>query len=748
MSTIGEEAKAAAFSATLCAAAMLAHQVAAKAARDAFFLTAFDVTLLPRMIVVSAIVSVVVVLLSARAMTVMSPARVVPRAFVVSAVLLMGEWWLLERFMRAGTVMLYLHTIVFGSVLTSGFWSMVNERFDPHTAKRIVGRIASGGTLGALIGGLSAERIGANLSLEVMLPFLAALHLFCAWVVRDLRGRAEQKPRSLAHGDVESGFSVLAGSPYLRSMAMLVALGTASAALLDYLLKAEATAVMKSGEDLVRFFAALYASTGLVSFVVQTALSAKTLERLGLGRTVALLPLSTGVSSAVTILFPGLAAIAAGRGVEAMLRTSLYRSAYELLYTPVAPEKKRATKSIIDVLCDRFGDVAGGAMVAVVIAVAAPDAARVWVLTLAAVLSVFAMVVALRLQRGYVATLATSLVEMGADLEAPKHTLGEVGRVVQFTEMMLFDREQGAFLQGDPETLLTGTGLTVDLDPSKTISVPASSLILAAADRAALLDSGDPVRIRFALMQGKLTGDLVPRAIRLLALNEVMVDAIIALGKVVDREVDRLVASLLDPQEDFAVRRRLPRVLARSKEKKAIDGLTTGLFDQRFEVRFQCGRALSKIKDAVGEALFDGAKIMEAVEREVTVDRGVWESHRLLDQVTQDEATAFQDALLEDRASRSMQHVFNVLSLVLKKEPLEVAYRGLFTEDQTLRGTSLEYLGTTIPEPIRGKLWPFLNAGSAPNLRPRQEILDDLMRSRGSIMLKLEELEAIKRGKA
>ena len=89
MSTLGDEVKAAAFSASLCAAAMLAHQVAAKAARDAFFLTAFPVTMLPRITVVSAIVSVVVVLLSARAMTRLTPGRLVPRFFVFSALLLM-----------------------------------------------------------------------------------------------------------------------------------------------------------------------------------------------------------------------------------------------------------------------------------------------------------------------------------------------------------------------------------------------------------------------------------------------------------------------------------------------------------------------------------------------------------------------------------------------------------------------------------------------------------------------------------
>ena len=69
----------------------------------------------------------------------------VPAAFVLSAVLLAGEWAAITRFPKVTIIAFYLHTIVFGSVLTSGFWSLINERFDPHTAKKLVGRIAGGG---------------------------------------------------------------------------------------------------------------------------------------------------------------------------------------------------------------------------------------------------------------------------------------------------------------------------------------------------------------------------------------------------------------------------------------------------------------------------------------------------------------------------------------------------------------------------------------------------------------------------
>lgn len=739
MRRVGDEAKAAAFSATLCAGAMIAHQVAAKAARDAFFLTSFDVTQLPRMVVVSAVASVLVVLASARAMTVLTPGRVVPRAFVASAVLLLGEWALMIRAPAEATVLFYLHTIVFGSVLTSGFWSMVNERFDPHTAKQLVGRIASGGTAGALVGGLCAERIGANVSLAISFPFLAVLHLFCAWIVRDLR--SERRSRTARKTpEVGSGVAILFGSSYLKSMALLVGLGTAAAALLDYVLKAEARAAFATGGELVRFFAALYAGIGLISFVTQTVLSARTLEKLGVGKTVALLPLMTSAGSIFSMLVPGLASIALSRGGESMLRTSIYRSGYELLYTPVAPAEKRATKSIIDVLCDRFGDMLGGALVAALLAVVSPEGVRPWLLAGALILSLAALLVSLRLQRGYVGALEQSLVQLGSGL-APATVASPravaVDRVVQFTEHMLFDREQGVFLAPDPENMLTGTGLSMELSPGRSIAVPGSSLLLDVDDRAAHLDSGDPTKIRYALLQGELTHALVPRAIRLLALNDILADALAALRRVADREVDTLVAALLDPDQDFAVRRRLPRVLTACTAPRAVKGLTSGLFDRRFEVRFQCGRALAKLRSD----RIDRERVLAAVEREVAVDRGVWENHRLLDAITPDDDSGFADALLEDRANRSMEHVFRVLSLVYSPEPLRVAYKGLFTEDETLRGTALEYLDSVLPDPIKSKLFPFLGAEEWRTTRSRDEILGDLMRSSTSIMTKLAELE-------
>ena len=60
-----------------------------------------------------------------------------------------------------------------------------------------------------------------------------------------------------------------------------------------------------------------------------------------------------------------------------------------------------------------------------------------------------------------------------------------------------------------------------------------------------------------------------------------------------------------------------------------------------------------------------------------------------------------------------------------------------------LRGTSLEYLESVLPKEIWTSLSPLLDeqqAARAAGTRPREEVLEELLRSNQSIELNLEEL--------
>jgi hypothetical protein len=138
----------------------------------------------------------------------------------------------------------------------------------------------------------------------------------------------------------------------------------------------------------------------------------------------------------------------------------------------------------------------------------------------------------------------------------------------------------------------------------------------------------------------------------------------------------------------------------------------------------------------------DRQRVVQAVLREVAVDRGVWESHRLIDKLEDEQWSPVVDEVLGDRANRSLEHVFTILALLLPRHPLKIAFRGLHTDDAVLRGTTLEYLETALPSEIRSQLWPFLDdAGrKTKHRRSSEQILQSLLESNASIAVNLDEL--------
>ena len=64
------------------------------------------------------------------------------------------------------------------------------------------------------------------------------------------------------------------------------------------------------------------------------------------------------------VYLPGFASATLARGAHESLTNSLFRSAYELLFTPLPEAEKRRAKALIDVGIDKLGSLAGSAVVA------------------------------------------------------------------------------------------------------------------------------------------------------------------------------------------------------------------------------------------------------------------------------------------------------------------------------------------------------------------------------------------------
>jgi hypothetical protein len=534
----------------------------------------------------------------------------------------------------------------------------------------------------------------------------------------------------LAPAAPRSSVRVLARAPYLRNLAAVVLLGTASVALIDYLFKVEAVRKFGHGDDLLRFFAIYYAATSLVTFVVQTSSSRFALDRVGLALPATIPSVALIAGSVSALLSPGFAAMTATRGSEAVLRGSLFRSAYELFFTPIPFAEKRAAKSIIDVGADRAGDAVGGGAV-LLIRTFAPAAQSVMILMVAIVSSTVALLVATRLRRGYIDSLESSLVRQAVELDLSdvydKTTRDTVTRFLPTRQVA------SRLASAEGRTLARGSPAGADIDPQ--------------IERIMRLWFRDREQVLKVLRDpGGVTSALVPHVIPLLAWDAVSTEAIAALQKTADAHVGALTDALTDPGEDFATRRRLARVFSACTSQRAADGLMLGLDDLRFEVRFQCGRSLAAVLEKNSLIRIEKERVFGVVLREVTVGQKVWESHRLLDAPDARESASYVDEFVRARAGQSLAHVFTLLSLVLPREPIQVAFRGLHTEDLNLQGTALEYLEGVLPRAIRERLWPFLEDNRAPDRtrRSADEVRADLMQANQSIVLNLEQMKRAK----
>ncbi len=711
-------------------ALMMAHQVAGKAVRDGLFLSRFVPADLPKAVAAAALFAVLLGIGFSRVLSQYGPRRAVPVAFAGGSLLHLAEYALLDRAgdgVRGAVVTLvYLHLVGFVAILLSGFWSIVNEFYDPREAKLRFGRIAAAGTAGGVVGGMLAERGAALFGVEKLLLLLAGLHVLAAvvlWRVPRERHRfaAAREPEPVWHAARDA----FRQAPFLVNLAVLVLLGTVSAALLDYLFKSSAAAAFAKGPSLTRYFAVFYTANQALSFAVQSFLTPLALRRLGLGRTVRWHPAAVTFGAGASLLGPQAIMAPIARSLELVLRGSFLRSGYELFFTPVPPREKRAVKTFIDVGCDRMGDALGAGILQLLLLLG-PEAAVRPILLVALAFAAVSIRITSRMDGAYASALEHGLLTRAVAInEADVEDSTTMSALMRTTHIA---RPKGT------------EAAAVDTAPAAASpALPAGDAVLA---RLADLRSGVLSRVAAAL-RPTLPFDpvLVTQAIRLLAWNEAYESSRAFLLLHAHRSVGQLVDVLLDPEQDFAVRRRIPRILAYASSQRAVDGLMSALDDSRFEVRYHTGRALEFLHRMAEGLRFDAGAVTAAVERELSIARPIWDGRRLLDRAdASEERYWFLDDVLKDRANKSLEHVFSLLALRLPGEPLRVAFRALHSDDAMLRGLALEYLESNLSVQIVAQLASLLDpvaSSRGPSARAPEEIFNELMASQPSILLKL-----------
>lgn len=271
----------------------------------------------------------------------------------------------------------YIWLSVINLFINSLFWAYMVDIFSTEQGKRMFAFIGVGGTLGSIVGGTTATLIGGATDsgyLPAGLMLLGAALFAVAIVVMltlDRLARRTASPTQSAKtsedarvsapvgGSFWDGITAVVRSPYLLGIGAYIALMAIANTMIYF---TQATIILE-GTDLfserVKGFAQFDMLAETATLLTQIFLTTRIISRVGIGWTLAILPLVTVAGFAVLAIWPVYGVMAIFQALHRATRYAISRPARESLFSVLSPTDKYKAKPVVDVFVYRMGDVAG-----------------------------------------------------------------------------------------------------------------------------------------------------------------------------------------------------------------------------------------------------------------------------------------------------------------------------------------------------------------------------------------------------
>ncbi|MEN8729084.1 MAG: MFS transporter [Desulfuromonadales bacterium] len=269
----------------------------------------------------------------------------------------------------------FIWASVFNLFIVSVFWSFMADLFNDAQARRLFGFIAAGGTAGALVGPALTASLAIPLGPTNLLLISAAglgwailcIRRLGAWRERlgtgePLNGKqpanepVTDKSTGLGGGAL-AGLRLLVRSRYLLGICLLILFYTT---LSTFLYFQQAQIVRDSFADPAQrttVFAAMDFATNALTLVIQVFFTGRIVQALGLGWSLALVPLLLGAGFFILGMAPVLAVLVTLQVVRRAGNYAIMKPGREMLFVVLGREEKYKAKNIIDTVIYRSGDV-------------------------------------------------------------------------------------------------------------------------------------------------------------------------------------------------------------------------------------------------------------------------------------------------------------------------------------------------------------------------------------------------------
>jgi AAA family ATP:ADP antiporter len=253
--------------------------------------------------------------------------------------------------------------------VVSVFWSFMADIYTREQGRRLFGLITSGGSIGALIGGVLTSSLVTTIGFQDLMGLSAAILLaavFCIGRLKDwVHHEHEDEIEKTFESEKPLGGNPLAGLTHLFSSKYFlgIALMSLTASLLGtalYMFRAELieTAIL-SPDARTQFFSNMNIAQNSIALVAQLFLVKQVVTRFGIGRSLVLFPTASIIGFAILAMEPTLIAVAVLDVVRRGLGFGFAKPSTDMLYSVVTPEEKYKTKNFIDTAIYRGGDVVG-----------------------------------------------------------------------------------------------------------------------------------------------------------------------------------------------------------------------------------------------------------------------------------------------------------------------------------------------------------------------------------------------------
>ncbi|GAB3342552.1 NTP/NDP exchange transporter [Marilutibacter aestuarii] len=259
----------------------------------------------------------------------------------------------------------FVWVAVFNMFAVTVFWSYMADVFDNEDAKRFYGYIGAGGTLGALVGPALTSTLVGLIGVAHLLLVSAAFLCVCLlcivklrpWAIRRERLHRDASGEQAMGGSIVAGLKLVASSPILRALALLMFFGVGVGTLLYNEQAAIVRAFYPDAREATRYYSLIDAAVNTTTLLIQLVITRWLLRRHGVAPALLLPAFAIICGYALLAMSPLPVLVAIVQVATRAGEFSLGKPGRETIYTRVDRESRYKGKAVIDTVVYRAGDL-------------------------------------------------------------------------------------------------------------------------------------------------------------------------------------------------------------------------------------------------------------------------------------------------------------------------------------------------------------------------------------------------------